>query len=120
MPDGDKRSRFRRRHHHPHLRPIRNLKGTPITEEANSVTGVRYNLITDYQGRVMAILDTSGDLAASCTYAPYAPSSPPAPTPATTTYAGSAPTNPAAASASPATATTTPSTTVIREETGIS
>jgi RHS repeat-associated protein len=46
-------------------------KGTPITEEANSVTGVRYNIITDNQGSVVAMLDTSGNLAATYTYDPY-------------------------------------------------
>ncbi|MGW4593535.1 RHS repeat-associated core domain-containing protein [Amycolatopsis thermoflava] len=49
----------------------RDAKGTPITMEADANTGTRYNLISDYQGSVVALLDTTGNLAATYTYDPY-------------------------------------------------
>ncbi len=34
-------------------------------------TGIRYNAVTDYQGSVLALLDTGGNIAATYTYTPY-------------------------------------------------
>jgi RHS repeat-associated protein len=47
----------------------RDPKGTFATMQ--NPAGSRYNLITDYQGSVIGMLDTTGNLAASYTYAPY-------------------------------------------------
>ncbi|TDX83548.1 RHS repeat-associated protein [Amycolatopsis arida] len=47
----------------------RDPKGTLITQKA--ADGTRYNLITDYQGSVLALLGTNGELAATYTYSPY-------------------------------------------------
>jgi RHS repeat-associated protein len=47
----------------------RDTNGTLITEKAAS--GARYNLITDYQGSVLALLDTAGNVAANYSYSPF-------------------------------------------------
>ncbi|GHH39216.1 RHS repeat protein [Lentzea cavernae] len=46
----------------------RDPDGRLVTEKAGTA---RYNLITDHQGSVLALLDTAGAVAATYTYAPY-------------------------------------------------
>ncbi|MFL6144770.1 MAG: RHS repeat-associated core domain-containing protein [Labedaea sp.] len=47
----------------------RDPTGTLISEK--TPTGTRYNLITDYQGSVLALVDASGAVAATYNYSPY-------------------------------------------------
>jgi RHS repeat-associated protein len=47
----------------------RDSNGTLISQR--TPTGTRYNLITDYQGSVLAMADSSGNLAATFSYSPY-------------------------------------------------
>jgi RHS repeat-associated protein len=47
----------------------RDPKGTLITEKARN--GSRYNMITDYQGSVLGLISTAGNLAATYTDSPY-------------------------------------------------
>lgn len=47
----------------------RDPDGTPVTVRTGS--GARYNAITDYQGSVLGLVDTSGNVAAGYTYTPY-------------------------------------------------
>ncbi|UVS80547.1 Cell wall-associated polypeptide [Actinokineospora sp. UTMC 2448] len=51
----------------------RDPDGTIITEK---IGGSRYNVITDHQGSVLALLATTGTLAATYTYTPYGDTSP--------------------------------------------
>ncbi|WET81197.1 RHS repeat-associated core domain-containing protein [Amycolatopsis sp. QT-25] len=47
----------------------RDPDGTPITQK--TATGALHNLITDYQGSVLGLIDSNGQLAATYTYSPY-------------------------------------------------
>lgn len=47
----------------------RDSRGTLVTVRTGN--GARYNAVTDYQGSVLALVDTAGTIAATYTYTPY-------------------------------------------------